>query len=587
MRSHFIEAFIPETHSKHEQLSREIQHVRVSTSAEVSLTHTLNPGASQVIGRPERSLVAYSASGNIFQVFIAEECDVSRLPIPEIVEMRSGHFEINDPAHLGPLYTLFNENVYSKIQKAFARQGFDICDATTQLPSIKRYHSSLGSIPCPFNYDFNSNDYDDSEPYFGIHHQRPLKRGGRDDVPTWSSNDEDRRLPILYFADDYMTSEGEDEGETAVRSPRHHCERMISQLFEKNLGRAYNPVKHWTSPLREQNALADHQNASPFTLSGSGLSDRVTDFLMENRISNIAEWHNWRPTFHFELAVSAGGPTDSFEWMSTQLTRSLELRLPTDPYAEVHDVMVLIRVFNIYTQPEFQFFVNPWDLLTSGRIRFDKDCVVSAILQEAGPDSGALVLSSDSNTGPSGQWTTQTMSWDTKGKYSYKSLNKDEIRLLVLLPGQGEDLLRGVLYSTPFEQAGSYAAISYVWGEQTVKYKLHTPDGTLGIHASLCRALVHLRKSTGVTVLWADGICINQNDKDEKSHQVGLLPYIFQNASVTVAMIGYNSEMGSAVVALKNLRDTHVQDPESAELLPEDWEPKWALIAEVFNNCWF
>lgn len=88
-------------------------------------------------------------------------------------------------------------------------------------------------------------------------------------------------------------------------------------------------------------------------------------------------------------------------------------------------------------------------------------------------------------------------------------------------------------------------------------------------------------------MLWADGICINQNDKDEKSHQVGLLPHIFQNASVTVAMIGYDSEMGSAVEALKNLRDTHVQDPDSAELLHEDWEPKWALIAEVFNNCWF
>lgn len=101
--------------------------MRVSTSAEVSLTHTLNSGASQVIGRPERSLVASSASGNVFQVFIAEQCDASRLPVPEIVEMLSGHFEINDPAHLGLLYTLFNEKVYSKVQKAFARQGFDIC----------------------------------------------------------------------------------------------------------------------------------------------------------------------------------------------------------------------------------------------------------------------------------------------------------------------------------------------------------------------------------------------------------------------------------------------------------------------------
>lgn len=37
--------------------------------------------------------------------------------------------------------------------------------------------------------------------------------------------------------------------------------------------------------------------------------------------------------------------------VSIQLTmlQFLDLRLPTDPYAEVHDVMVLIRVLNIYT----------------------------------------------------------------------------------------------------------------------------------------------------------------------------------------------------------------------------------------------
>lgn len=127
----FIIRLIPKTHSKHEQLFREIQHVRVSTSAEVFLTHTLKSGANQVIGRRERSPVACSASGIIFQVFIAEECNMSKLPVTEIVEMLSDHFKIDDPAHLVLLYTLFNEKVYSKIQKAFARQGFDICGRKT------------------------------------------------------------------------------------------------------------------------------------------------------------------------------------------------------------------------------------------------------------------------------------------------------------------------------------------------------------------------------------------------------------------------------------------------------------------------
>lgn len=96
-----------------------------------------------------------------------------------------------------------------------------------QLPSVKRYHSSLGSIPCPFNYDSELNDYDDSEPYFGINHQRSSKSGGRKVVFTRSRNDQDRRLPILFFADDYKTSEGEGTGKTKFGSSRHHCERMV------------------------------------------------------------------------------------------------------------------------------------------------------------------------------------------------------------------------------------------------------------------------------------------------------------------------------------------------------------------------
>ncbi|KAM0424514.1 hypothetical protein ACHAPT_010228 [Fusarium lateritium] len=618
-RSHFIQALIPKSHPRHEQLSEEIEHVQVSTATKVSLTHTLDLGDSQVIGRPDRSLVACSAIGGTLRVFITEECNPSRLPVPEIVQMLSDHFEIKDPAHLGLLYTLFNEKAHKKIEEAFARQGFELpamSDNNKELPSMKRYYRSLVSIPSPFKYeDHRSEDSDDSGPWFGM---RSLKRSVRNGVRTRPSSDKDRRLPILYLVHDHSTLKGEDQAGSLVGSVGDLSERMISQHFERHLGKAYDPAKHWTSPRREQSAPVDHQDASPFTLGGPDLSDQVTDFLMKHGISNIEHWHTWKPTFHFELVVSTGGLTDSFRWKAAQLTRALELRLPNNPFTAVRDVMVLIRISNIYTQPEFQFFVDPWDLLSSGRIRFDKDSEVSATIQEASPDSGTLALSNGINVGSSSYMNAilqpypvpvngptayggfiqpslasspiKAMSWDRKGKYSYKGLKKDEIRLLVLFPGQDGDLLRGEIYSTPFEQAGSYAAVSYVWGQQTVEYKLLTPDGTLHIHASLFHALVRLRKPTEVTVLWADGICINQKDNHEKSHQVELLPHIFQNASVTAAMLGYGSLMGPAVEALKALRETHVEDPESAELMAgnaEYWESIWVLIVDIFKNLWF
>ncbi|PMD52489.1 uncharacterized protein K444DRAFT_511689, partial [Hyaloscypha bicolor E] len=121
------------------------------------------------------------------------------------------------------------------------------------------------------------------------------------------------------------------------------------------------------------------------------------------------------------------------------------------------------------------------------------------------------------------------------------------IRLISIFPGDAKDRLQGIIFHTPFDSAGTYRALSYVWGTDERTHSLSTPDGTFWITSSLDTALRRLRHKNDAVVLWVDAICINQQDNAEKSRQIRLLPKIFQQASSTYAFIGECEKYDSAM----------------------------------------
>jgi hypothetical protein len=67
----------------------------------------------------------------------------------------------------------------------------------------------------------------------------------------------------------------------------------------------------------------------------------------------------------------------------------------------------------------------------------------------------------------------------------------------------------------------SYAAISYTWGGPRLIYPIYVDDDThVLVTQNLDRALRRLRYSNYMRILWADAICINQNDHKEKEIQI-------------------------------------------------------------------
>jgi hypothetical protein len=70
----------------------------------------------------------------------------------------------------------------------------------------------------------------------------------------------------------------------------------------------------------------------------------------------------------------------------------------------------------------------------------------------------------------------------------------------------------------------TFEALSYAWGSQEKPHYIELDEGSLPITDSLFKALVRLRLPRRARVLWADAICINQENNAEKSKQITLMP---------------------------------------------------------------
>jgi hypothetical protein len=58
------------------------------------------------------------------------------------------------------------------------------------------------------------------------------------------------------------------------------------------------------------------------------------------------------------------------------------------------------------------------------------------------------------------------------------------------------------------------------------------------IRSNLCWALRFLRDPANVRVLWADALCINQDDLEERNQQVSLMGFIFGRAQTVLVWLG-------------------------------------------------
>lgn len=112
-----------------------------------------------------------------------------------------------------------------------------------------------------------------------------------------------------------------------------------------------------------------------------------------------------------------------------------------------------------------------------------------------------------------------------------------EIRVLTITPSTPESDMKCTMEIASLINPISYAALSYCWGDPAITTDIFVNGIKTAVTSNLADALQHLRK-LGVCKVWADALCINQEDRQEKSLQIRNMRSIYSRADVCYAWLG-------------------------------------------------
>ena len=128
------------------------------------------------------------------------------------------------------------------------------------------------------------------------------------------------------------------------------------------------------------------------------------------------------------------------------------------------------------------------------------------------------------------------------GDYQWSRLPDNQIRLLTLKWGAGDDALHFDLTKHLLDDLPPYEALSYAWGDgerdKTCYCQDEISSRDFKVTDNLFQALKQLRYVDEDRILWVDQICINQTDKEEKTQQIRLMTSIYRQAKVVVVWLG-------------------------------------------------
>ncbi|KAF1847634.1 HET-domain-containing protein [Cucurbitaria berberidis CBS 394.84] len=215
----------------------------------------------------------------------------------------------------------------------------------------------------------------------------------------------------------------------------------------------------------------------------------------------------------------------------------------------------------------------------------------SSELKERGPTK-----SGDENMGRE----ISTPQWKSHKRREYKTYNYDAlprgrgiIRLLNLYSSENSDA--GILCEliTPTEDEKSsypYEALSWCWGTapKTDYIRIQRNRKTYAKYVShnLVAALKALRHPDRSRYIWVDMVCIDQENLNEKNHQVEMMDIIYGNAERVCIWLGEaNDSSRTALRFIKN-EVSHLQ---SFDTLcdSKDASKKWVALLDLMQRPWF
>ena len=151
----------------------------------------------------------------------------------------------------------------------------------------------------------------------------------------------------------------------------------------------------------------------------------------------------------------------------------------------------------------------------------------------------------------------------------YRPLTTRQFRLLTLLPGADATPIQTTLRHVNIEDKPTFDALSYEWGpESNNNSEIFIDKEPFTIRHNLWLFLKRLRAfSQSAQVIYADAICINQQDDEEKGRQVALMSEIYMRAKRVLVWLGEH-DRNSELVFGTHFEDAVAKIPRGVMMIP-------------------
>ena len=124
--------------------------------------------------------------------------------------------------------------------------------------------------------------------------------------------------------------------------------------------------------------------------------------------------------------------------------------------------------------------------------------------------------------------------------FSYMPLaqTRNSIRVIQIHPGRGKLPIHCTIKHTTIDS--EYVCVSYTWGDDIAqRHTILVNEERFNVRQNLCDFLITARQLKIRDWLWIDALCIDQNNIEERNHQVQQMARIYQQAKHVLVHIGH------------------------------------------------
>jgi hypothetical protein len=143
---------------------------------------------------------------------------------------------------------------------------------------------------------------------------------------------------------------------------------------------------------------------------------------------------------------------------------------------------------------------------------------------------------------------------DVPSPYVFHPLDchRQEVRLLRVLPATNNDEpISCVLEIASLRDSPCYTALSYCWGDSSNKKTIFVNTSVIETTDNLASALRYIRKHLASNSLIddlpqlfrIDAICIDQNNLEERNHQIKLMQTVYASAANVLSWLGCGDDL--------------------------------------------